>query len=159
MCKTILVRKAYLLLLIEALLFFISSFNRLEDVNFCLNIGDTYYVISGEDFYLALSIISLFFGFLYWLFDFIKFRLNSWLSYLHIYSLLIALPLLVYFNYKVSTSNTFLSFKEYNSFFNYDRLVIIALGFIIFMQILLFINIFASLIKKGSVPSTSNRNE
>ena len=159
MWKTILVRKAYLLLLIEALLFFIPSFNRPDDVKFCLNIGDTYYVTSGEDFYLALSIISLFFGFLYWLFDFIKFRLNSWLSCLHIYSLLIAFPLLVYFNYKDSKTDTFLIFEEYNSFFNYDRLVIIALGFIIFIQILFFINIFASLIKKSSVHSTSKRNE
>ena len=146
-------------MLIEALLFFIFSFTCSNEVNFCLNIEDTYYVLSGNNLYFVIAIVDLLFALLYWVLIYLKFQLNNWLLNIHIYSLLIALPLVVYFNYKDSTYDALFSIDDYNSFFRYDRLVIIVLGFIIFIQILFFINIFVSLIKSSRVSSTSKQNE
>ncbi len=138
--------KAYYLLFIASLIFFSISIFINSQMNYDINIQDTYYVIREVDFYIMISFFVLILGLLYFILEKIKIILIPFISKVHIFGTLILLFLNIYFNYYnllEYQSNEFLFDKP-----DYNKYIIISIFVLIILQLLFIINIFVSLIKK-----------
>jgi len=141
--------RPYFLLVISALILFVSSFFVSGKNNLILNIGDTYFVASLKDAIILFFILFLFSGVFYWLSEKFKISLNTGLSNIHIFGTLILLFLFFFFNYKrEQTLNQTPVMLDITVGVDYNSYLIFSLMAIIFLQFLFIINIFATLLKK-----------
>lgn len=138
--------KAYYLLFLTSVIFFVISFLVYYKMTFDINIYDTYYVISEVDFYIMNSFFTMMIGLLYFIFEKFKIILFSVLSKVHIFGTIFLFFLIIYFNYYnllEYQSSEFLFDKP-----DYNKYIIISILVLISLQLLFIINIFVSLIKK-----------
>ncbi|GAA4044429.1 hypothetical protein GCM10022388_07090 [Flavobacterium chungnamense] len=138
--------KAYYLLFLTSVIFFVISFLVHYKMTFDINIYDTYYVISEVDFYIMNSFFTMMIGLLYFIFEKFKIILFSVLSKVHIFGTIFLFFLIIYFNYYnllEYQSSEFLFDKP-----DYNKYIIISILVLISLQLLFIINIFVSLIKK-----------
>lgn len=141
--------KPYLLLVVGALVLFISSFILEGKNNLSLNIGDTYFVVLLKEAIVVFFFLFLILGFFYWLSEKFKIPLFTIFSNIHIFGTLILTVLFFYFNYKNSeTLNSTKTLADILNRTDYNSYLIFSLTAIIFLQFLFIINIFVALIKK-----------
>lgn len=134
-------------------LFFLASialvFLRLLSNNqnsFSINVHDIYYVVGCADLYFFFAVFNALLGLVHLIFLLLKGSILRLFYQIHIYGTLIAQLLFFYYNYKNNLDNQFNIFDV----MDYNAKMIYVLLIIILLQILLIINIFASLIKKLS---------
>ena len=139
--------KTEFLLLISALVFFILCNLVSKEIRYTFNIYDTYYVISGADFYKCFAILTLTIGMIYLVLDKTEVKLNKKLSKGHIFMTLLLISTLFFFNYKSNVSQTIVIGGDISNPINYGLFVRINLILIIFLQFFFLINIFVAQIK------------
>ncbi len=139
--------KTYFLLLISTLVFFILSFCVSKEASFTLNIKDTYYVIPEPDFYIGSSILTFISGLIYFILDMANVKLISILSKIHIYTTLILIVALIFFNYKNNLDFKSVKFEDFMSQIDYNFYIIISLILVFSLQFFFLINIFVAQIK------------
>lgn len=139
--------KSYYLLLIAALCLFILSTFVLKEIRYTLNIYDTYYVISGPDFYKCFGILTLTLGLIYFVLDKSEVLLKKLFTKVHIFATLVFVATLIFFNYKNNASQTIIIGGNVTSQINYGLYVSINLMMLIFLQFFFLINIFTAQIK------------
>ncbi len=145
-----------MLLLIASILLLVLGFYD-DEQKFNLNFKDTYFVISSLDFYWLFSILTLLLGLIYIIFEKFNVVLFSILSKIHIYGTLILLLLFFYYSYKNSIIENHKNFEELLNQTDYNSYMIITLIVIVFLQLLLLMNIFASTIKHIRVFVAKNK--
>ena len=139
--------KSYYLLLISALCLFVLSTFVKKDSRYTFNISDTYYVISGPDFYKCFAILTLTLGLIYFVLDQSEVVLKKIFTKVHIIATLLLIATLIFFNYKNNVSQTIIIGSTITSQINYGSYVSFNLMLIIFLQFFFLINIFTAQIK------------
>ena len=138
--------KTYYLLLITALFLFVWS-TFVKKIKYTLNISDTYYVISGPDFYKCFAILTLTLGLIYFVLDQSEVVLKKIFTKVHITATLLLITTLIFFNYKNNVSQTIIIGSTITSQINYGLYVSFNLMVLIFLQFFFLINIFTAQIK------------
>lgn len=139
--------KTYFLLLISALIFFILCNLVSKEIRYTLNIYNTYYIISGADFFKCFAILTLTLGLIYFVLDRSEVKLNKRFPKFHIFATLLLILTLIFFNYKNNASQTMIIGGNVINQINYGLFVSINLVLIIFLQFFFLINIFTAQIK------------
>ncbi len=139
--------KTYYLLLVTALSLFVLSTFVKKDIKYTLNISDTYYVISGPDFYKCFAILTLTLGLIYFVLDQSEVVLKKIFTKVHIFATLLLIATLIFFNYKNNASKTIIIGSTITSHINYGLYVSFNLMILVFLQFFFLINIFNAQIK------------
>ncbi len=137
-------RKPYLLLFFTSLLIFLMGLIKNEET-FDINVHDTYFIVKQNHLYWLFSILLFFFFMIYLTFEKIKLPLFKELTRIHIYGTVI-FTIGIFFPYDLifhsSDFPLYNDYQESNIYRSYNTL------FFLIAQVLLIINIFASIIKK-----------
>ncbi len=136
--------KSYYLFFLTVVIFSIFQFFSNNENNLDVNIHDIYFVFGRADLYLLFAVFNLFLGLIYLIFQLSKVMMFKNLSQIHVYGTLLTQLLFFYFDYKNSIDEGFTIFDGTD----YNAKMVNILIVIILLQMLLIINIFASLIKK-----------
>jgi heme/copper-type cytochrome/quinol oxidase subunit 1 len=136
--------KLYFLLLLVAISFLILSFTDDKNETLAINVHDTYYIISYQHGFILLCFIFLTIGFLYLIFSYFKIQLISILSLSHIFGSLIFIGLFFYYLHLVNSVEDFPLFDS----IDYNFRIIVSLLLFAFFQLILFLNLIISIIKK-----------
>jgi len=139
--------KNYYLLLISALVLFVVSFSVSKEIRYNFNISDTYYVISGPDFYKLFAILSITLGLVYFVLDKSEVALQSFFTKVHIFGSLLLMGSIIFLTYKSNQTQTIVIGENFSKPINYDHYKVINMILIIFLQFFFLINIFVAQIK------------
>jgi len=139
--------KNYYLLLISALFLFVLSAIVSKEIRYTLNIYDTYYVISGADFYKCFAILTLTVGLIYLVLDKMEVALKQFFVKVHVFATLVLIATLIFFTHKSNATQTIIIGGDFSNPINYGFYARINLILIIFLQFFFLINIFAAQIK------------
>lgn len=135
--------KSYYLFFLTTLIFGVLQFFSNNENNLDVNIHDIYFVFGRADLYLLFAVFNLFLGLIYLIFQLSKVIMFKNLSQIHVYGTLLTQLFFFYFNYKNSIDEGLTIFEGTD----YNAKMVNVLIVIILLQMLLIINIFASLIK------------
>ncbi len=136
--------KTYYLLLIASLILLLLSLFENEYI-YDYNIHDTYFVIASNHLYWFVSVLLICFFIIYLFFDFGKVSLIEILSKLHVFGSIFFLLIIIFPYSRVFNQS---EFELYDEFIWINISIIISFLILLFLQLLLIINIFVSLIKK-----------
>lgn len=144
-------KKPYYLFFIATLVFSILMFFSNNQNSSNINIHATYFVVGNADLYFFFMVFNLIIGLVYLMIQLFRIKLNQFLYNAYIYSTLVLQLIFFFYNYKNNAEDQFNIFDtvDYNT-----RLIIVLLTMIL-IQILLIINIFATLIIKTQFFSNS----
>lgn len=146
----------YLLLIVSVLFFVIRLIINSNRRTFDLNIYDTYYIITEVDFYSICSVFLFLLSLMYLVLEKIKFTLFTLATKIHIIGTIVLIVLFTINQYYLNLQqlpNRYYVISEYDYHSINEPILYIIL--ILILQMLFIMNIFASLIKKMSLPKTS----
>lgn len=139
--------KPYFIFLISALCLFIWSNFIGKEIRYILNVSDTYYVISGSDFYKLFAILLLTLGLVYFVLDKSLVVLKPFFTKVHIFGTLGLIASMFFLTYKSNLTQILILGQDFSKPIDYDYYKRINLLLIIFLQFFFLINIFAVQLK------------
>lgn len=146
MILELLKNKPYCLFLLASILFLIVTFTVDKNETLDINIHDTYYIILFKDVSILLSLLFFALVIIYVVLDFFRIQLFSIFSSVHVYGSLISVLLIFYYFYKIQTEKDFQIFNT----IDYNFRLFFSMLLFLFLQVILIINLVASIIKKLS---------
>lgn len=142
-------KKPYLILVFVAILFIALYFFTNFDLNFTINIHDTYFVMSRELVFLFFIVLFGFTSILYFVLDFLKINFSLKSIWFHSIVLLSITTIIFYLSY---LSNEFDKkekvFEDYLNSIDYNKYIFMLVLMLFSFQFYFIINIISQLIRK-----------
>lgn len=142
-------KKPYLILVFVAILFIALYFFTNFDLNFTINIHDTYFVMSRELVFLFFIVLFGFTSILYFVLDFLKINFSLKSIWFHSIVLLSITTIIFYLSY---LSNEFNKkekvFEGYLNSIDYNKYIFMLVLMLFSFQLYFIINIISQLIRK-----------
>ena len=142
-------KKPYLILVFITTLFIALYFFTSLDLNFFINIHDTYYVVTRELVFLFFIILFGLTSLVYFILDFLKINFSLKSIWFHITGLISITAIIFYLNYLSSEfDKKEKTFEDYLNAIDYNKYIFMLVLILFSFQFFFIINIIPQLIRK-----------